>query len=209
MISPLLEAYNIQKQVSSGLYVVQREGDKEWAARLKSMLATQDIWEQQWDDTVTQVETLLCEMKAFMRSSNEVRFADEADKNAQIASLESGFDAESRHRHFEKLLRRLMRTMDLLHDLHGLTKIDLDAPENVLIIKRLADQLQERLLPSESRAGRGLSAAYESCEWSDEGLVFKFAVSDGRGAGSATIAHTVPMVCSNLLSQGVELSFQL
>ena len=35
MISPLLEAYNIQKQVSSGLYVVQREGDKQWATRLK------------------------------------------------------------------------------------------------------------------------------------------------------------------------------
>lgn len=120
MLSPLLEAYNIQKQVSSGNYVIQREGDVEWAARLKNMLATQDCWKAQWQETVAEMEGLLQEMREFALPVEKVRFKDEEDKKRQISSLEARFDAPSRHRNFEKMLRRLMRVMDLLQDIDGL-----------------------------------------------------------------------------------------
>jgi len=165
-------------------------------AQLKSILSYED-WEAKYNRASAEVNTFIEHLKSRTTelSHDQVRFADDTDKQTQIAALEKEFNTAEQNARFDAVIEKVSETAFLAKHVCG-PKQDRgcwEDPAYVEILNAVSNQtLQMAVLPQLPPMVRAnIVSLHATTEWTPQGIKFKWALN--MGASTLNLEHVVDL----------------
>jgi len=126
-------------------------------------------------------------MEASVPAPHQIRFADQADKEAQIPKFKARFNPELRHSQFEKSLHKLQRSIKNAQDLCGLLAMDVDAAEHEMIVRAITQHVMDRFPRAKWKSttwcpGKGLQVSFMPDSGDESSMKMEIVPMDSRDA---------------------------